>query len=192
MRRSATLPVLSALASLAAACGTGEVNPGTASPTPTATPTATATPTGTPTATPTPSGPVRSVILTSAGAGLMHAGTAAIFRMKSASGLVACDWVRIDEGDPFVFTISSAGVLEQGRTYEVIELVLGGGDGNQQFNEGVDHPLSHPAVTVTTDLHLTFLHSDPAAGGWVDGGDETALPPGFSWVDGAGCPGEPQ
>lgn len=185
--RSRSWAVLPAVAALVAACGTGEVDPGAATPTPTATPTASATPTATATATPT--GPVRSVVLVSTAGGLVHAGRAALFRVKSAAGGVACDWVRVDDGDPFVFTLSSAGELEQGVTYETIELVLGA-DGNQSFDAGADHALSHPGVTVTTDLHLSFHHDDPAAGGWVGGGSETALPPGFSWANGTGCPGE--
>lgn len=187
--RSRSWTVLSAVAALAAACGTGDVEPGMATPTPTATPTASATPTET--ATPTPGGTVHSVVLVSTAGGLAHAGEAALFRVKSAGGGIACDWVRVDDGDPFVFTISSAGVLEQGVTYETIELVLGA-DGNLVFDAGADHALSHPGVTVTTDLHLSFHHDDPAAGGWVSGASETALPAGFSWADGTGCPGEAQ
>lgn len=178
---------LFAVAALATACGTGEVDPGESSPTPTATPTASATPT--PTATPTPGGIPLDVVLASTAGGLVHAGGAALFRMKTAGGAVACDWVRVDEGDPFVFTI--AAVVEQGTTYETIELVLGA-DGNAFFDEGADHALTHPAVTVTTELHLSFHHGDAAAGGWVGGESETALPPGFSWADGTGCPGEVQ
>lgn len=176
---------LPAAAALASACGEGEIDPGSASPTPTPS----SSPAPTPTAQPTPSGAPAAVLLGSTDGGLAHAGEAALFRMKSAGAPTACAWVRVDDGSPFGFTLSSAGLLELGRTYDVIELVLGA-DGNVTWDAGVDHALSHAAVTVTTDLALRFSHDDLVAGGWVGGASELTPPAGFSWADGTGCPGD--
>lgn len=185
--RAVSRRVLALVFLVTTGCGTGDVEPGTSSPTPTETPTGTPTVTPSPSATPTPANPVR-VSLVSTSGDPAHEGRAALFRLIPATGTPLCNWVRIDDGDPWGFVITSAGLAESGGTYGV-EVVLSADDG-MTYDAGVDHAITRAAITVTTDLTLTLAHGNLAAGGWTDGGSEIATPPGFTWTNGSGCPGD--